>query len=351
MRYRFRFGIQAPEEPAGLNYPCPKFILQPLVENALMHAYREDMAIDVEVTVEDEWIAVSLRDTSRGMSAAELAGLREKLARYALPPGEDEEVRPGIGLQDVLRLGAIDYIANEQFFYEYQPLHQVNHKRAHELQEQGVLAGEADLERLKAEWASLNWVHENELFRQFKLELKGCKLKSSRLYHFLLLLETVWNASYSQRTGEKLSLPPAFHSWGEVEEWLMQAYEKANLFSTASKYSDEVTKNVWQAKQYADTHYASPLDTAQAARAAHMSSGYFSRCFHDIVGETYSDYCTRVRLSHAETLLQTTSLSIQQIAFAVGYDDEKYFSRVFKKSLGMAPSDYRRKNVEARGGE
>lgn len=231
---------------------------------------------------------------------------------------------------------------NEQFFYEYQPIRQINHKHAYELQEQGILAGEEDLERLKAEWISLNWVHENELFKQFKLDLKSCKLKSSKLYHFLLLLETVWNASYSQKTGEKLSLPPSFHNWSEVEEWLMQAYEKANLFNSSSKYSDDVTKNIWNAKQYVDTHYSSPIDISQAARQANMSSGYFSRCFHDIVGETFSDYCTRIRVTQAEKLLQNTSYSIQQTAFEVGYDDEKYFSRVFKKVTGMAPSDYRK---------
>ena len=231
---------------------------------------------------------------------------------------------------------------NEQFFYEYQPVCQINYKHAYELQEQGVLAGEEALERLKEEWASLNWVHENELFRQFRLDLRNCKLRSSKLYHFLLLLETVWNASYSQKAGERLTLPSVFHNWNEVEEWLMQAYEKANLFHPASKYSEEVTKNIWHAKQYVDTHYASPIDVLQAARQASMSSGYFSRCFHDIVGETFTDYCIKIRISRAQDLLRGAHLSIQQVAFEVGYDDEKYFSRVFKKVTGMAPTDFRK---------
>lgn len=103
VRYQLQFEIDVPQEPAGLNYPCPKFILQPLAENALMHAYKEGMTIAVKVRVDDEWISVSLRDTGQGMDEEALRQLRQKLDRYASSSEEEDEVRPGIGLQYVVR--------------------------------------------------------------------------------------------------------------------------------------------------------------------------------------------------------------------------------------------------------
>lgn len=228
------------------------------------------------------------------------------------------------------------------FFYDYQPVKQINHKRAYELMEEEYLADENALEKLKQDWVSLNWVHKNGLFNQFTFDLKCSKLKLSQLYHLLLTLETVWNTSYGELTGHTLTLPASFHHWSEVEDWLSQMYERANLFSASSKYSEDVTKNILLVKQYTDTHFSDPIDTTEVARNAHMSYGYFSRCFHDIIGISFSDYCIRVRIRQAKEYLTNTGNSVQQIAFDVGYGDEKYFSRLFKKVTGLSPSEYRK---------
>ena len=230
----------------------------------------------------------------------------------------------------------------EQFFYDYQPVKKVNHKHAYELSENEYITDEKTLKRLKEDWVSLNWIHENELFDKFRFDLKNSKLKFSSLYHLLLTLESVWNASYSEFSGHRLTLPETFHCWSEVEEWLMQLYERSNLFSANSKYSQDVIKNILQVKNTIDAHYASPIDTTEVARSAHMSYGYFSRCFHDIIGVSFSDYCIQVRIRHAQEFLKNTGRTVQQIAYDVGYNDEKYFSRLFKKSTGMSPSEYRR---------
>ncbi|HJD32606.1 MAG TPA: helix-turn-helix domain-containing protein [Candidatus Eisenbergiella stercorigallinarum] len=74
-----------------------------------------------------------------------------------------------------------------------------------------------------------------------------------------------------------------------------------------------------------------------------MSYGYFSRCFHDIVGISFSDYCIQARVRQASEALSNTTKSVQQIAAEAGYEDEKYFSRLYKKVTGLSPSEYRRK--------
>lgn len=61
-----------------------------------------------------------------------------------------------------------------------------------------------------------------------------------------------------------------------------------------------------------------------------------------MIGESFSDYCIHVRIDHAKRMLLNTGKSIQEIAICVGYQDEKYFSRIFKKIAGTSPSDFRK---------
>lgn len=231
---------------------------------------------------------------------------------------------------------------NDKFFYEYQPLKTINDKHAYELSEEEPIHDAETIERLKKEWLSLNWVYENELFNRITFDLKNSNLKTSNLYHLLLALESVWNSSYAELTGEAISLPPVFHNWQEVEQWLLQIYRKTDFFQTQTKYSSTIVRNILNVKRYIDFHYKETIDTTEAARNAQMSYGYFSRCFHDIIGVSFIDYCTQVRIQHAKELLRNTDNSIQEIAFDIGYNDEKYFSRTFKKLTGLIPSEYRK---------
>lgn len=231
---------------------------------------------------------------------------------------------------------------NDRFFYEYKPVKAVNDKHAYELCEQEIIDNAETIEQLKQEWLSLNWVYENEFFDRITFDLKSSQLKTSTLYHLLLALESVWNSAYAELTGESISLPSVFHNWQEVEDWLVDVYKKTDFFQSQSKYASSIVRSILNTKNYVDSHYGEPMDTTEAARRARMSYGYFSRCFHDIVGVSFIDYCTQVRISHAKELLENTDQSIQEIAFSLGYNDEKYFSRTFKKLTGVVPSDYRK---------
>ena len=233
------------------------------------------------------------------------------------------------------------YLKN-QFFYDYRPLAEINHKHAYELEENTYISDEKTFEFMKKEWTSLNWIHENELFDRFRVNLKDCRLKPSQLYHFLLNLELIWNSSFRSTDEDAILLPSSFANWYEVEEWLTSVYEKSQLFQSDAKYSADVVKGIYSAKMYIDQNYSDTLDATEIARASGMSYSYFSRCFHDVIGQSFSDYCTGVRIEHARDLLKHSCRTIQEVALSVGYQDEKYFSRIFKKNVGASPSDFRK---------
>lgn len=77
------------------------------------------------------------------------------------------------------------------------------------------------------------------------------------------------------------------------------------------------------------------------ASKANMSPDYFIKFFREHTGYTPIDYHIRMKMQKASTLLNTTGLTVKEIASQLGYEDAYYFSRIFKKKTGYSPSRYR----------
>ncbi len=82
-----------------------------------------------------------------------------------------------------------------------------------------------------------------------------------------------------------------------------------------------------------------------AAQAAGVSSFYLSKLFKEETGETFINYVTDRRLEKAKQMLLETDLSIKEITGQTGYNDQNYFSRLFKNKFGISPSDFRNSEV------
>ena len=80
---------------------------------------------------------------------------------------------------------------------------------------------------------------------------------------------------------------------------------------------------------------------AGIAKSLYVSPGYLSAVFKETVGESFINYLTGLRMKRAKQLLAGTELMIYEVAIMVGYENQTYFSTVFKKSAGISPKDYR----------
>ncbi len=91
---------------------------------------------------------------------------------------------------------------------------------------------------------------------------------------------------------------------------------------------------------------AASIQLSALAASASYSPWHFIRSFRDVFGEAPREYAIRVRLEHARRLIDTSRLSITEVAGAVGYDSRSAFCRSFRQAYGMSASEARRLSRE-----
>ena len=90
-----------------------------------------------------------------------------------------------------------------------------------------------------------------------------------------------------------------------------------------------------------DSDLSAGLSLSSLAQSQKVSCGYLSATFKKETGQTITEYIRNKRIAHAKYLLSTTHLQIQTVALHCGIMDVQYFSKIFKKEIGMTPKEYR----------
>lgn len=124
-----------------------------------------------------------------------------------------------------------------------------------------------------------------------------------------------------------------------------EAYGKE---STQESSEDEEQKNrfVKQAQEYMKEHYNEELSLQEVAEKVGISAGYLSTMFTQNLNCSFVDYLNQIRIDRACVYLEQNYLKNYEIAYKVGFKDDKYFSKVFRKIKGMSPKEYRNRPVE-----
>lgn len=108
------------------------------------------------------------------------------------------------------------------------------------------------------------------------------------------------------------------------------------------KLSSEAQRITRKAMAYIHEHYSEPLGREDVARHVGVSEGYLSRCFTQETGLSLIHYVARYRIQEAKQLLNAGTMSITEIALEVGFSDSNYFSRAFRREVGVSPFAFRR---------
>jgi AraC-like DNA-binding protein/ligand-binding sensor protein len=99
-----------------------------------------------------------------------------------------------------------------------------------------------------------------------------------------------------------------------------------------------------RAECYIRENYTRKVRLKEVADVSGLSAPYFSTVFKEEMGENLSDYLNRLRVDRAAKLLMDTELSLSEIAGSCGFEDQSWFSKIFKSYTGLSPGKYRDNN-------
>ena len=102
-----------------------------------------------------------------------------------------------------------------------------------------------------------------------------------------------------------------------------------------------------RARKFIDESYQLPLDLSEISKQACFSRYHFLRLFRDTYDTTPHQYLIQKRIEKAKELLRLRSLTVTDICFEVGFESLGSFSSLFRKCVGDAPNNYRRRELES----
>lgn len=211
-------------------------------------------------------------------------------------------------------------------------------------------------------WENLKHGNEANLIRMVKRTLDRMEKRNENAYRYREFAEGV--------VGETIK---AIVECGEDIEHMLEPptpYELISYCNTSEQYEQVLESFLSKAARlivhkrdakdpiadfvtdYIRNHYDEDLSLEGVADKLNLSAGYLSIYFKEKKGVAFSDYLNEIRLVKAKELLLETECSIQDVATRVGYQNVNSFIRMFKRSIGMPPGQYRKlnfDNAEAKG--
>lgn len=124
----------------------------------------------------------------------------------------------------------------------------------------------------------------------------------------------------------------------EFMEWILSLHNRINSRFDTNKN----TQKIKQAMEYIQENYDKDLNMAVVSNFISMNYSLFSYSFKEYTGSNFVNYLKRIRMEEAKRLLSETDMRIIEISQKVGYDNEKHFMKIFKSSVGVSPSEYRK---------
>ncbi|ANE48245.1 hypothetical protein SY83_20305 [Paenibacillus swuensis] len=242
------------------------------------------------------------------------------------------------------------------WFYEYEHGKQTYYiswahlRPAKDTRGAGGLKKEAHSEWEKI-WHRFSWVYDQSAWQTFRTELLKAKPAHEDILRLAATTVEGWGEllkgdlyePWKKRLRKATSWQECEQVLGEIRQSLMAAASKLHL-------SKEVSMSVLQAIDYMRRGMKSGMNQEDVAQKVNISRGYFSKCFKDMVGQPFNELMKQFRIRKAEELLTTTTMPVYRIAEQAGFQDERYFSKVFRDNVGLLPSEYRSSRIGSGAG-
>ena len=127
----------------------------------------------------------------------------------------------------------------------------------------------------------------------------------------------------------------------DLNELYMGVYNFENT-DISSGINENCNTVIKKSLKWINENYNKDITLGDAAQYVMLSPVYYGRIFKMNVGTSFTGYLLDLRLNKARHLLKDTPLNVREVANAVGYKDVNYFIRLFKKSYGVAPGEFKK---------
>ncbi|MBY3618258.1 response regulator [Acinetobacter sp. CUI P1] len=190
---------------------------------------------------------------------------------------------------------------------------------------------------------NLKWTIDGNEWESFVKNILLQKPRQDRLLTFAHSLLQSWSSLLLKPEDTiQLERDISFNlNWCHWKTWLRRFSDHVGRRMLELGLTKEVMSCLIRAVRYMQSHAGDKINQSDVAAEINMSRGYFSQCFARFAGETFGECLRGMRLELAKSLLLETSLPVCEIASRSGFEDDRYFSRLFRERIGKLPSEYR----------
>ncbi|MCR5656940.1 MAG: response regulator [Butyrivibrio sp.] len=132
----------------------------------------------------------------------------------------------------------------------------------------------------------------------------------------------------------------SFDTTDQLRDWFIGKITAA-CHDVANKREEKSTDIIKTSKRYIEENFAKDISLDDVSRVVNISPYYFSKIFKEESGLNFIEYLTNIRIDKAKELLLNSDYSMKEICSMCGYTDPNYFSRSFKKNVGVTPTEYK----------
>ena len=131
-----------------------------------------------------------------------------------------------------------------------------------------------------------------------------------------------------------------FHS-DSVEDMCLSLSEIVETFMSSMFRLGSQPEDIQRSIRYINQRFPTDITLQDVSEHVHLSPSYFSTLFHQRMGVSFREYVNQVRVEESKRLLSLGKGNIVEVASSVGFSDQSYFSKVFRKYTGMTPKEFR----------
>lgn len=145
----------------------------------------------------------------------------------------------------------------------------------------------------------------------------------------------------SDEAGQLRSAAVRCRTWQGQKEWFRRFANDVQARTLELGFTKEVMLCMIGAMVYMKEMSCSKITQAEVADQVKMSRSYFSQCFARFAGEPFNVVLRSMRMEQAKTYLLESDTPVYEIALSVGFEDDKYFSKLFREMVGKYPTEFR----------